>query len=185
MFDKKIDKVQSIIIRVNQNYENPNNFMDIEVIFTEPILILNKNNEKINNSLPFVITSEEFMLKYGICASWDDLNPKNRESGYYIMNEILKSRAKKIFNELKLNSKLQKNYYENFSFPTKNPGSFNFVNENTKIESNLDYKLHISINPNYLNEALRLFLKSKFIQLIKVFKITYITFKHHYKTNDE
>lgn len=159
-----------IKLSINKNYLNENNFTELKVRFEEDV---NLNDRIIIKRGEEHILNENFYINYGLSIHYTSLNNKIGKN----LNLHIDTNFKKIFKLTNLCS----NYDE-----YEQPSVYFIFNKNLKNLDNYDYKIHISINPYYLNESLNILFNSEFyknqIRNMKIFLSKWIYF---YKSNPD
>lgn len=162
-------------VSINLNKNDQNNFMYIFVKFKENVIIngetiIDKDDDELYN-----ITSEDFILRTKMFCSFANTSDE--------AFEIITNKLKNNFEIFRKNISLTKynvisdTYY-------KDKSSLNLFNPNKK-KKLFDYKIHLSIKPKYLNEAIECFLNSDFYKYhINVFKIKFPDHRHYYEESN-
>ena len=154
------------------------NFMHIAVKFCEDVklgetIIIKKDKQHI-------ITSKKFMLDTKIVVYYP-----NMKKSPPLFHEIIDFLNELYIENFKLIYKID--YKDNISILYDQPASMYILQENIQNVAFKDpYKLHISINPEYLNEAIKLIINSPYYKThncVPVMKIQFIKWSHHYETN--
>jgi len=148
------------------------NFMHIAVKFMESITF--NNVEVIKKGEQCIITSEKFFLEKKIVIHYSSITRISKTRSL-LKNLFTNNYA--IF--------LPNNMYSKTIFSDQ-PSSLYIYNLMCNIDEIYTYKLHISINPYYLNEAITLLLNSEYYdKYIYKMKIMIPYWNHHYKSDDE
>ena len=167
--DKEVLKSFDIKVSINKKYYNPRNFMDIQVKFEEDY------NSLIKKDAIHIITSEKFMITFGLCPYWPDMRKVKYTETYKILKEVLVKNTTDFLESCDMDDDIE---------PTSQFGQLSFSQFRIP-RGTYQYKLHISFNPNYLNEVFKLFLYSPISPYIKSFKILLLMYNHFYKKTPE
>ncbi len=156
-----LNRFYNVRVQFDKNYINENNFMEYKCSVIDNYSMLPIQNN-------FHILNKDFYKNYSIY--FDTNNPETIN-----LFKFTEYKFKKVLNIYNTRKDL-KPFYDNRM-------GYCFIL--TNIQKKYSYKIHISFNPEYLNEALIKLFRSDFYKYIKKIKVFYPLWIHYYKSTSE